>query len=147
VRERFDTNHNQEDIMATVTLKLITPHGYPIDLNLSPEDDSTTVKTLLERTDKLADYLAGKGWGFADAAPVGPSAKELAAGPTFAGYPCSVTVDDAGLPTWIMVNGHQAQRREKQGDTWWSYKDGETYVQALRIPKGEQAPPVVGLPA
>lgn len=133
--------------MATVTLKLVTPAGYPIDLNLSPEDDSTVVKTLLERTDRLADYLAGKGWGFADAAPTGPSVKEIASGPTFCGYPCSPTVDDRGLPTWIMVGDRQAMRHEKQGDTWWSYKEGETFVQTLKIPKGEQAPPVVGLPA
>lgn len=132
--------------MATVTLKLTTPNGQPFDLAVGPEDKWEDVQALLDRTDKLTGWLARNGWGFADAAPTGPSVKELAAGPTFAGYPCSVTVDDAGLPTWIMVNGHQAQRREKQGDTWWSYKDGETYVQALRIPKGEQAPPVVGLP-
>jgi hypothetical protein len=133
--------------MATVTLKLTTPSGHPIDLTVSPEDDGATVKSLLERTNTLADYLASKGWGFADALPAGPSVRELAAGPLFAGYPCSPTTDDAGLPTWIMVNGKQAQRREKQGDVWYSYRDGEEYVQALRIPKGEQAPPVVGLPA
>ena len=76
-----------------------------------------------------------------------PGAAELAAGPSFAGYPCSPTVDDAGLPTWIIVDGKQAQRREKQGDVWYSIKlqDG-SYERILTIPKGEQAPAVVGLP-
>jgi hypothetical protein len=131
--------------MATVTLKLTTPAGHPIDLTVSPDDNGEMVQELLTRSEKLATWLAGRGWGFADALPVGPSVAELAAGPTFAGYPCSPTVDDRGLPTWIMVGGQQAHRREKQGDVWYSYKDGEGYIQALRIPKGEQAPPVMGL--
>ena len=40
----------------------------------------------------------------------------------------------------------QAQRREKQGDVWYSAKmpDG-TYAQVLRIPKGEKAPAVLGM--
>ena len=73
-------------------------------------------------------------------------ATELAAGPTFAGYPCSPTVSENGLPTWLIVDGKQAQRREKQGDVWYSVKlqDG-SYEQVLRIPKGETAPPVMGL--
>lgn len=132
--------------MATVTLKLTTPDGYPIDLHLSPEDNGDEVKKLLERTNALAGFLADRGWGFADAAPAGPSLRELTSGPTFAGYPCSPTVDDRGLPTWILVAGKQAHRREKQGDAWYSYKDGDEYVQALRIPKGEKPPAVVGLP-
>ena len=66
--------------------------------------------------------------------------------PTFAGYPCSPTVDERGLPTWIIVEGKQAQRREKQGDVWYSLRlvDG-TYAQVLRIPKGEKPPEVKGL--
>lgn len=132
--------------MATITLKLTTPQGYPIDLAVSPDDDGQAVQEMLERSEKLAGWLADRGWGFAEAQPAGPSVKEIAAGPMFCGYPCSPTVDDRGLPTWVMVEGRQAQRREKQGDTWWSYRDdnGE-YVQVLRIPKGEEAPPVVGL--
>ena len=53
--------------------------------------------------------------------------------------------DDNGLPTWIIVNGKQAQRREKQGDVWYSAKlsDG-TYEQVLRIPKGERPPRLRG---
>lgn len=128
------------------TLKLIGPGGAPIDLHLSPEDKGEDIKILLERVGTLTTWMQGNGWAFADAHPTGPSVKELTAGPTFAGYPCSPTTDDAGLPTWIIVNGRQAARREKQGDTWYSYRDdsGE-YIQALRIPKGEKAPAVLGL--
>ena len=45
-------------------------------------------------------------------------------------------VDANGLPTWIIVDGKQAQRREKQGDVWYSVKliDG-SYERVLRIPK------------
>lgn len=130
--------------MATVTLKLTTPQGHPIDLSLSPEDDGQAVQELLDRTARLSDWLERKGWGFAEAQPALPGVAELAAGPTFCGYPCSPTTDDDGFPTFIIADGHQAQRREKQGDRWYSYRLGEEYVQVLRIPKGEQAPPVVG---
>lgn len=132
--------------MATVTLKLMTPNGHPMDLAVSPEDDGEQVKALLERSAKLADWFAGKGWGFADAQPALPGPRELAAGPTFCGYPCSPTTNEAGFPTFIIADGHQASRREKQGDVWYSYKDGEQYHQVLRVPKGEEVPPVVGLP-
>jgi len=133
--------------MATVTLRLTTPQGYPFDLSVSPADNGDEVRALLERAEKLGGWLVGRGWGFADAQPSLPSPRELTAGPTFCGYPCSPTVDDAGLPTWILVGDRQAMRREKQGDVWWSVKgtDG-SYTQVLRIPKGEQAPAVVGLP-
>ena len=62
------------------------------------------------------------------------------------GYPCSPTVDERGLPTWIIVGGKQAQRREKQGDAWYSVRlaDG-TYAQVLRIPKGEKPAEFKGL--
>ena len=57
----------------------------------------------------------------------------------------SVT-DDAGLPTWIIVNGKQAQRREKQGDVWYSIKLGDdSYERILTIPKSETAPAVHGV--
>ena len=61
-------------------------------------------------------------------------------------YAAQPTVNDNGQPTWLIVDGKQAQRREKQGDVWYSVKliDG-SYEQVLRIPKGEQAPPVRGL--
>lgn len=134
--------------MATITLKLTTPQGYPMDLTLDPTTDGDEVKALLDRADKLAGWLTGRGWGFADAQPALPSPRELAAGPTFCGYPCSPTVDDAGLPTWILVGERQAMRRERQGDRWWSVKEADgSYTQVLRIPKGEKPPQVVGLPA
>jgi len=118
-----------------------------MDLAVSPSDNGEEVKALLERAAVLADWFTGKGWGFADAAASLPTVRELTAGPTFCGYPCSPTVDEAGLPTWILVGDRQAMRREKQGDVWWSVKESEgKYSQVLRIPKGEKAPPIVGLP-
>ena len=101
--------------------------------------------TCSNRAEKIGLYFGARGWRFAHAEPTGPSADELAQGPTFAGYACSPTVDDNGLPTWLIVNGKQAQRREKQGDVWYSIKlsDG-SYEQVLRIPKGETAPEVKG---
>lgn len=133
--------------MPTATLNLISPSGLPVQLELEPGANHEDVIALLERAEKLHAWALGKGWSHPDTQPTTPSAAEMAAGPTFAGYPCSPTVDAAGMPTWILVEGHQAVRREKQGDTWYSYRDaaGE-YVQALRIRKGELAPPVVGLP-
>lgn len=128
------------------TLKLIGPGGAPIDLHLSPEDKGEDIKILLERVGTLTTWMQGNGWAFADAHPTGPSVKELTAGPTFAGYPCSPTVNEAGLPTWVISGGQQAHRREKQGDVWYSTKQPDgTYEQVIRIPKGEQAPAVLGL--
>ena len=133
--------------MATITLKLTTPQGYPMDLTLDPTTDGEEVKALLEKADVLSGWLSRKGWGFADAQPTLPGLKELTSGPSFCGYPCSPTVDDAGFPTWILVGDRQAMRRDKQGDHWYSCKNGDgTFTQVLRIPKGEKVPPVVGLP-
>ena len=131
--------------MATITLKLSTPQGYPMDLTLDPTTDGDEVKALLEKADKLTGWLVNRGWGFADAQPALPGMKELTSGPTFCGYPCSPTVDDAGLPTWILVGDRQAMRRNKQSDYWYSYKgeDGG-YVRVLMIPKGEKIPEIIG---
>ena len=132
--------------MCHATLDLISPDGVPITLHVRKDDDQQTILDTLERAEKIGLYFSNQGWRFAAAEAVGPSAGELAQGPTFAGYPCSPTVDEHGLPTWIIVDGKQAQRREKQGDVWYSVKvaDGE-YVQVLRIPKGEKPPDVKGL--
>ncbi len=132
--------------MCRATIDFISPAGVPITLQVSADDDQQTIVETLQRAEKIGAYFSQRGWGFALAEPVGPSADELASGPTFASYACSPTVDERGLPTWIIVDGKQAQRREKQGDVWYSVKlsDGE-YAQVLRIPKGEQAPPVRGL--
>ena len=132
--------------MPTTTLTLISPHGTPVTLTIEPDADTDDITALLDRADAIGQHYAAHGWAFAEAKPSTPGPAELAAGPTFAGYPCSPTTDDNGLPTWLIVDGKQAQRREKQGDVWYSVKliDG-SYEQVLRIPKGEQAPPVRGL--
>lgn len=127
------------------TINMVSPHGVPVDLDITGEDETQAIIAMMERADKIGTWFASKGWTFPKAEATGPSASELAQGPTFAGYPCSPTVDDRGMPTWILVEGKQAQRREKQGDTWYSVRDGESYRQVLRIPKGEQAPPVMGI--
>jgi len=137
--------------MATVTLKLMTPQGYPMDLAVSPTDNGDEVKVLLERAAVLAEWFVGKGWGFAEAAPNLPGVRELTAGPTFCSHSCSVTTDNRGFPTYIIADGRQVQRREKQGDVWYSWsegpKDARIYHQVLRIPKGEEVPPILGLPS
>jgi len=132
--------------MCKVTIDLISPGGVPVTLDVDKADDHQTIIELLDRAEKIGAYFNQRGWSFARTEPVGPSAAELAQGPTFAGYPCSPTVDERGLPTWLIVDGKQAHRREKQGDAWYSVHmaDG-TYVQVLRIPKGERVPEVTGL--
>ncbi len=132
--------------MCRATIDLVSPSGVPVTLEVSHDDQQHTIIDILDRAEKIGLYFNGKGWTFAHAEPQGPSATELARGPSFAGYACSPTVDDRGLPTWIIVEGKQAQRREKQGDVWYSVRlaDG-TYAQVLRIPKGEKPPEVKGL--
>lgn len=133
--------------MATVTLKLTTPAGNPFDLTVSPTDQWEDVQGLLERTEKLTGWLSRNGWGFADATPTVQTAAALATGPTFAGYPCSPTVNSLGMPSWIMVGDKQAKYHNKQEDSWYSYKsDDGKYVQVLRIAKGEKPPAVVSPP-
>lgn len=132
--------------MSKATIDLISPSGVPVALTIENNDDKDIIIAILDRADKVGQYFAGKGWAFASATPALPSAAELDQGPTFCGYPCSPTVDDAGLPSWIVVDGRQAMRHEKQGDVWYSIKLADnTYEQVLRIPKGEMAPAVKGL--
>lgn len=133
--------------MCKATLQLVSPSGVPVTLEVGVDDGKEEILALLDRADKMGGWMLAHGWSTAHAEAAGPSAGELAQGPTFAGYPCSPTVDASGLPTWIIVDGKQAHRREKQGDAWYSVRgtgEGE-YTQVLRIPKGEQAPPVKGL--
>ena len=132
--------------MCKATIDLVSPGGVPVTLEVEKDDDQRTIIEILDRAEKIGLYFGGRGWAFAHLEPVGPSASELAQGPTFAGYPCSPTVDERGLPTWIIVEGKQAQRREKQGDAWYSVRlaDG-TYAQVLRIPKGEKPTEMKGL--
>lgn len=133
--------------MCNVTLRLVSPSGVPVTLEIAQDEAQADILAAIERADKVAGWCIAHGWGAGGSeAASGPSAGELASGPTFAGYPCSPTVDDKGLPTWIIVDGRQAARHERQGDVWWSIKDGEgAYIQVLRIPKGEKAPAVQGL--
>ena len=132
--------------MCKATIDLISPTGVPVTLEVTNDDEQHQILELLERAEKIGLYFGGKGWTFAHSEPTGPSATELAQGPTFAGYPCSPTVDERGLPTWLIIDGKQAQRREKQGDVWYSLRlsDG-SYEQVLRLPKGEKPPAVKGL--
>jgi hypothetical protein len=117
-----------------------------VTLQVDKTDDHQTIIELLDRAEKIGAYFSQRGWNFAHLEATGPSAAELAQAPTFAGYPCSPTVDERGFPTWLIVDGKQAQRREKQGDTWYSVRlpDG-SYAQVVRIPKGERVPEVNGL--
>lgn len=119
------------------------PTECPVTLEVSHDDDHQTIVDILQ-CGQMGVYFNSRP-AFARQEPTGPSAGELAQGPTFAGYPCSPTVDDHGLPTWIIFDGKQAQRREKQGDVWYSVRvaDG-SYAQVLRIPKGEKPPEVKG---
>ena len=127
-----------------IRMQITSPTGIPMQLEISPDDNGKEIIGLLERAEAMGEYLSNNGWAI-DEPTRGPGAQEAAQGPTFCGYPCSPTADDRGLPTWILVNGHQAHRREKQGDVWYSYKEGEEYIQALRIPKGETPPKIQGL--
>lgn len=127
-------------------IELISPSGVPITLSIDESSDRDAIIATLDRADKIGSYFASKGWAFASTQPAMPSAAELDKGPTFCGYPCSPTVDELGRPSWVIVDGRQSQRHEKQGDCWYSVKTGENeYQQVLRIPKGEKVPPVKGL--
>ncbi|MBE2240928.1 MAG: hypothetical protein IAE81_24290 [Caldilineaceae bacterium] len=132
--------------MCKITIDLVSPAGVPVTLQVDKTDDHQTIIELLDRAEKIGAYFSQRGWNFAHLEATGPSAAELAQAPTFAGYPCSPTVDERGFPTWLIVDGKQAQRREKQGDTWYSVRlpDG-SYAQVVRIPKGERVPEVNGL--
>lgn len=128
------------------TIELISPNGVPVNLEVTEDMDRELTFKLLEKADNVGRYFAGKGWAFAGTPAQAPTASELDKGPTFCGYPCSPTTDDRGIPSWILVDGRQAHRREKQGDTWFSLKTADgTYEQVLRIPKGEKVPAVKGL--
>lgn len=141
----------KENTMPSATITVETPTGFQAQFMLEPGYDREEVKALVEGVERFTQFLAGRGWAPVDTSTIvqqgtPPSAAELSQGPTFCGYPCSPTVDERGLPSWIIAEGRQATRHEKQGDTWYSYRDGnDVYVQVLRIPKGEKAPAVTGL--
>lgn len=132
--------------MSHAVIELVSPNGVPVSLHVTKDDNHEEIIATLERADKIGSYFAKQGWGFASTLPTGPSASELDGGPTFCGYRCSPTVDSRGLPSWIVVDGQQAMRREKQGDVWYSAKQADgTFEQVLKIAKGETVPPVKGL--
>lgn len=132
--------------MSHAIIELVSPSGVPVSLHVTKDDNHDEIIATLERADKIGAYFAKQGWGFASTPAAGPSASELDGGPTFCGYRCSPTVDDQGLPSWIVVDGQQAMRRQKQGDSWYSLKQADgTYEMVLKIAKGEKIPPVKGL--
>jgi hypothetical protein len=132
--------------MCTATIDLVSPGGVPMTLHVNADDDPQTIIDTLDRVEKIGAFCAQRGWSFASPGLTHNNVTKAPNGPTFAGYPCSPTTDERGLPTWIIVEGKQAQRREKQGDVWYSVKQADgNYVQVLRIPKGEKMPETQGL--
>lgn len=126
--------------MTSVTIKLISPSGVAMDLAIPAKDDDAGVMALLDRAEQAAQAVVGRdGWSLANVLPAGPGVAELEQVPTFCSFPCSDTRDDHGHPTFIIAEGKQAMRREKQGDVWYSIKlpDG-SYERVLTIPKGEK---------
>jgi len=145
-----DIPTEEETMSVNATIETETPTGFVVRFQLEAGYDREAVKALVEGVEKFTQYLAGRSWTAPDTSTVVqasvPSAAEVASGPMFCGYPCSPTFDDRGLPSWIIADGRQATRHEKQGDVWYSYRgDNETYIQVLRIPKGEKAPAVTGV--
>lgn len=140
----------EETMSVNATIETETPTGFVVRFQLEAGYDREAVKQLVEGVEKFTQWLASRSWTAPETSTVVqasvPSAAEVASGPMFCGYPCSPTVDSQGLPSWIIADGRQATRHEKQGDVWYSYRgDNETYIQVLRIPKGEKAPAVTGV--
>ncbi len=147
--------------MATVTLNLRTPKGYPLNLTVSPEDKGKDVHALLERAEAMADWFVGeggRGWAFAEArsALVEQKALTTTAGmANFGGFPCSPILDAEGYPTWVMDGSERAILHKRQGDCWYSYgvafddkgKATKWSKACLTIKAGQTKPPVLGLPA
>ena len=97
-----------------------------------------------ERSTAALERIAAALERIADAGSAGaPTSAQTAAHlPTFAGFNCSWTKDAAGNPSYIITaDGEIADFHTKQGDCWWSVKDGETFRQVLRIKAGEVLPP------
>ena len=127
--------------MCHATIALISPEGVPITLHVNEDDDTQSIIELLTRADKIGHYCSDRGWTFASDTSRTPDDNQPRQSPTFAGFPCSPTVDERGLPSWLIVDGKQAHRREKQGDVWYSVKlEDDVYEQVLRIPKGDHLP-------
>ena len=89
--------------MPTTTLTLISPHGTPVTLTIEPDADTDEITALLDRADALGRHYAAHGWALAEAQPSTPGPAELEARPTFAGYPCSSTVETTGAKDIISL--------------------------------------------
>ena len=143
--------------MATITLNLTTPKGYRFDLAVSPEDSGPEVQALLERTERLADWFIGRGWGFAEAGPALGGQKALTAGGlgSFGGLPCSPILDAEGFPIFVYDGDKRAILHKKNGDNWYSFgvafdeagKTTKWSKACLTLKSGQPKPPVLGLPA
>ena len=132
---------------ASATLELVTPNGYPATITITAATPEEEIDQLLSAAANAAEIAASAGWA-APAAELEPAPAATAtagAEPLFCGHVCSRTYDPAsGLPAWILVDGHQAHRHEKQGDQWYSYRNeaGE-YARVLTIKRGEAVPGIV----
>ncbi len=153
-REGAKAGKGHEGLMATVTLRVMTPKGYLMDVEIDPETKGADIEALLEKAEKLAHWFVGRGWGFADAQPGqaalagGQKALAAAAGPSFCGYPCSPILDAEGFPAWVMDGEKRAILHKKNGDNWYSCDRGEKKWSkaCLAIKAGQTKPPVMGLP-
>ena len=101
-----------------------------------------------ERSITALERIAAALERIADAGSAGPGAHTSSQNttaahlPTFAGLNCSYTTDADGRPSYVITtDGEIADKHERQGDCWWSVKDGETFRQVLRIKAGEVLPP------
>ena len=97
----------------------------------------TRIETKLDRIIELLTQIA------ANPAQASAQASTHTGQPTFCGFVASWQTDLNGYPSYVIdpPTGEIAQRREKQGDVWWSVAEGETYRQILRIAAGESLPP------
>lgn len=132
---------------AAVSIQMIAPNGYPATITITAATPEEEIDQLLAAAANAAEIAAGAGWTTpaGDAEPGLAATATAGAEPLFCGYVCSRTYDPAsGLPAWILFEGHQAHRHEKQGDQWFSYKtaDGE-YARVLTIKRGEAVPGIV----
>lgn len=132
---------------ASATLAMITPNGYPAEITITAATPEEEIDQLLAAAANAAEIAAGAGWlpPAAELEPALAATATAGAEPTFCGYVCSRTYDPAtGLPAWILVDGRQAHRRERQGDQWYSYtNEAGEYVKVLTIKRGEAVPGIV----
>ena len=106
-------------------------------------DDSKTlqrIENLLERVTTALERIADSGTALQ--APPAVSTGQ----PTFCGFICAWAYDAQGFPSYVRASdGKIANRRQKQGATWFSWKiDDDTYSdKVLVFQPGETVPPIV----